>query len=549
MSENFASASAPFSMFQSMELTLNRIIGAIDKANTAADLLRQPDGMSPEESSMFSQMREHDVDCVAPVPRRTAFWTAPPERTGKSAYHGTYVLQFRGSVSPVRDPSFSPARFFSQAEHHTQFGKEFRSSRQPVGDSTKIGTVTFYRFQDPAHPLESLAHGRVIRRGRQECLQRTRGLEAAIIQSQPRQIERKSVARCIGRIVENPLGQCTDDGDSGYSRRQPLFLADLALPAKQPGAGIVNIMAETMPQVPSQGAELAAQLRLAEQGAQPVMALLQQIFADIAEKVKVTGQNGNPELKFLAELLGRFGHGTAQIANNGAGLSKMECCFPQSRKDGVGSFRRYLPGTKHPVAPTSEGNQQSPSSIFAGSINVQWPTAVCCKSGPERTSRGVMQPFEIHEKPVAQHADFAARERDSMIGCKGGANFLPLPVMQETLEPDVDYDVVTYDTAHRNQARKSAHRFFRAAAGRAHAHGLAYPKRTVLESYAGTFPCLSHSRPIAANRAALRCRLGIDPCAGDTLRAAAALLLQIPNRLPQARDFGQRHRPAVFFTS
>jgi len=39
-----------------MELTLDRIVGAIDKANTATDLSRELDGVTPEEAAMLLQM-------------------------------------------------------------------------------------------------------------------------------------------------------------------------------------------------------------------------------------------------------------------------------------------------------------------------------------------------------------------------------------------------------------------------------------------------------------------------------------------------------------
>lgn len=136
-----------------------------------------------------------------------------------------------------------------------------------------------------------------------------------------------------------------------------------------------------------------------------------------------------------------------------------------------------------------------------------------------------MQPLEIREKPTAQQAYLAAGERYSMIGHKGRPDFLSLPVMQETLNSDVDHDVVSYDAAGRDQARKNASRFLSPAAGNAHAHGLAQPEGAVLEGHAGSLPGLLHSCQIAAYRAALWRLTRIDQCAGDTLRALAALLL------------------------
>ena len=58
-------------MFQCVELGLGCIVGAIDKANAAAYLLREPNGVTPEEPAVLLQMRQYDVNGVAPalIPR------------------------------------------------------------------------------------------------------------------------------------------------------------------------------------------------------------------------------------------------------------------------------------------------------------------------------------------------------------------------------------------------------------------------------------------------------------------------------------------------
>lgn len=140
-----------------------------------------------------------------------------------------------------------------------------------------------------------------------------------------------------------------------------------------------------------------------------------------------------------------------------------------------------------------------------------------------------MQAFEIGEKPAAKHADLPARERNAMFRRKGCANFLPLPVTQETLHPDVNHDVVTYDAALRNQARKNPKSLLSPAAGNALTDRLSQPERAVLEGHAASFPGLLHSRRAVARRAALRGLLCINERARNTLRALAALLLQLPD--------------------
>src|SRR3989442_1368616 len=89
---------------QCVELSFDGIVGAINKANATAHLLRELDGVTPEEAAMLLQMRYYDVDCVTPVSCRTAVGTAPFERKGKPTHGGTYVFQLGGRVSPAADP-------------------------------------------------------------------------------------------------------------------------------------------------------------------------------------------------------------------------------------------------------------------------------------------------------------------------------------------------------------------------------------------------------------------------------------------------------------
>ena len=71
-----------------------------------------------------------------------------------------------------------------------------------------------------------------------------------------------------------------------------------------------------------------------------------------------------------------------------------------------------------------------------------------------------MQPFQIRDKPTGQHADLTTRKRDSVICGKRRTDLLPLPVVQEALQPDVNHNVVTNDAAREDEARESRGPFF-----------------------------------------------------------------------------------------
>lgn len=159
-----------------------------------------------------------------------------------------------------------------------------------------------------------------------------------------------------------------------------------------------------------------------------------------------------------------------------------------------------------------------------------------------------MQPLQVFEKPAGEHADLTTGKRDSVIGRKGRADLLPLPVAEKTLQSDVNHDVVTDDAARRNETRESSRPFLPTATGNAHAHRLPQPEAAMVERHTGALPCLCDTRATAANQAGRRRLAGVNEHAGNTLRPLPALVLQLPDCLPQGRDLGERDRAAVFFT-
>ena len=158
-----------------------------------------------------------------------------------------------------------------------------------------------------------------------------------------------------------------------------------------------------------------------------------------------------------------------------------------------------------------------------------------------------MQPFEIVKETTAQQADFSTRYRDAVVVRERSTNLLPLPVMQKTLQSDVNHHVITYNLACGYEACECAAWVSPLATRNAYTYGLSQAERAVLDGHAGPFPCLLHSRRIAAYWTSLRWSFLVDHSAGDALRSLPALLLEFMDRPPQARDLGQRYR-TVFFT-
>ena len=159
-----------------------------------------------------------------------------------------------------------------------------------------------------------------------------------------------------------------------------------------------------------------------------------------------------------------------------------------------------------------------------------------------------MQPFEVAEEPGSQHADLAARKRDSVIGFQGSANLLPLPVADEALQPDMNHNVVADDATRRDEACQGSRPFPSPAAGSTAADRLPKTEAAMAQCQPGALPCFQHSRGPAANNTASITFLCTDKHAGNAPPALPALFFDLPDRLLQACDLRKRDRAGVFFT-
>lgn len=116
----------------------------------------------------------------------------------------------------------------------------------------------------------------------------------------------------------------------------------------------------------------------------------------------------------------------------------------------VGTFQE----AQGPLAPAREGYQQGTPAILAGSINMKRPAAAGRHRRTQRGRRGLVERFEVGQKTLAQFANLAAGERNAMFLCEIRAYFLPLAMVNEALEPDVDHDVVADGALGRNKIRQ-----------------------------------------------------------------------------------------------
>jgi len=106
------------------------------------------------------------------------------------------------------------------------------------------------------------------------------------------------------------------------------------------------------------------------------MSVLEQTFADIGEEVEMAGQDWNGFLQGPDKLAGGLGHGTAEIAHDGAGRAEAGRNALDAGKDEFRTFGGRLPGAEHPTAPTGKGGDHRAAAIFTGGVDVKRPAAV-----------------------------------------------------------------------------------------------------------------------------------------------------------------------------
>ena len=206
------------------------------------------------------------------------------------------------------------------------------------------------------------------------------------------------------------------------------------------GSEQASLLASEAPQMLAMRFQLLRQqLHLAEQIAEFVVIIAEQILAYIAEKVQVAGQYWNRKVKVVCQTAGRFGYRPAnvlstlapEVAHDGAGWAELRRGFFQLWQYGVAPFGGNLPCAQNPTAPASEGYQQCAFNSCAkcsaavlaecafnsctSSVDVQRPASVGGQRGAQGWGRIAMKRFQVHDKTLAEFADFATGKMDAVV--------------------------------------------------------------------------------------------------------------------------------------
>jgi hypothetical protein len=144
----------------------------------------------------------------------------------------------------------------------------------------------------------------------------------------------------------------------------------------------------------------------------------------------------------------------------------------------------------------------------------------------------------VDEKARAQLANLSGGEADAMFLFQSGADFLPLTMVQEALQPDMDHDVIADGTPGRNQLGKGCStlnhkRPLYPASGGTHMHNFPHPNGAMGQSNRLAMEGFLYLHGTPAQRASFSGFLGRDQHPGQNSHLTLIPVLQAPDLLLQ----------------
>lgn len=105
--------------------------------------------------------------------------------------------------------------------------------------------------------------------------------------------------------VENPLAEGAHGGEAGASLREHVFRWVVRSPAEHFFSNGRKIRAELAAEIAYEGPESRQQLFFLKETPQLVVSGLEEVLADVAQKVEVTAEDGDLQLQLPNEVLSR----------------------------------------------------------------------------------------------------------------------------------------------------------------------------------------------------------------------------------------------------
>lgn len=143
----------------------------------------------------------------------------------------------------------------------------------------------------------------------------------------------------IAGRIEHPLGDRAQGGNAGASLRERVFRGDIRSPPEHVTANGRKVAAEIAAQIAHECPELRTQLVFSKQAPQRVVRTLEEVLADIAQKVEMTAEHGDLHLELSDKVLGGSARGTAQITHDRARRTEAPRHVEDVWRDLIGPFR------------------------------------------------------------------------------------------------------------------------------------------------------------------------------------------------------------------
>jgi hypothetical protein len=125
---------------------------------------------------------------------------------------------------------------------------------------------------------------------------------------------REPFIRTTGGKVERPLGESTHGGKTRSAAGNPEILIARPLPEVNAVRCLLSLVAKGAPKITGKAAELGAHAGLPEEFAESVVALAEQVLANVSQKVIMADQDRDGDTQCPYQGLSRFSDGPAKIA-------------------------------------------------------------------------------------------------------------------------------------------------------------------------------------------------------------------------------------------
>jgi hypothetical protein len=245
------------------------------------------------------KVAQDEVDGLAGVLGRAALGAALTQGDGQAVYGGLDILKLSESLGVVGRSSrlflTAAGGLGRETKGGAQLLEEFRTACEDLGDASEC-LFAQGGCQDGSEAVEGLEDVGGGRRLAQVGVNRPARGGAATVEVEIGAVEREALVVTVGRVVENPLGQCPHAGEAGIAFGQTVTFLGRILPGREVRPSLLDAGAEAKAQVAGERPKRRASTGASEERSKLVVRWRQEVLAHVGEEVEVTGQDRDPQL-------------------------------------------------------------------------------------------------------------------------------------------------------------------------------------------------------------------------------------------------------------